>query len=267
MSVAELVAPHIPSLRRFSRAMHGTQSIGDRHVADCLRAMVEEPPGYDYGEEAPVALFRHYLSRTTAQCRSDEGGGRTAERAGTRLSRHARNAFLLTALERFSISQTASILNVDAVAVEAYLAEANTHIESQAGTTVLIIEDEPLIAMDIESMVERFGHEVVGVARTRREAVMLARKMGPGLVLADVQLADGSSGIDAVDDIRTSLDVPAIFLTAFPQRLLTGDGQEPAFLITKPFDPDALAAMLSQVIFFRDLARSGSCTQSAAHVG
>ena len=69
---------------------------------------------------------------------------------------------------------------------------------------MLIIEDEPLIAMDIEQMVESLGHRVVGTARTHTEATALFGKTHPRMVLADIQLADGSSGIDAVNEILQS---------------------------------------------------------------
>ncbi|MGX1100358.1 response regulator [Amorphus sp. MBR-141] len=255
-SVAELIAPHLPSLRRFSRAVHGSRSAGDERVADCLRFLIERPSAYDPSGNALISLFRLYV---TVSSRIERDGqtpcAATHDRTIGGMSTDARNAFLLTALEQFSIPQTASILDVEIDDVELFLAEAGQQIARQIGTTVLIIEDEPLIAMDIEGMVERFGHEVVGVARTRREAVMLARKTRPGLILADIQLADGSSGIDAITDLRASIDVLTIFVTAFPQRLLTGAGHEPTFLITKPYAPDALRAMLSQALFFRDAKR------------
>ena len=69
-------------------------------------------------------------------------------------------------------------------------------------------------------------------------------------MLADIQLADGSSGIDAVKDILEQISVPVIFITAFPERLLTGERPEPTFLITKPFQPNAIRAAISQALFF-----------------
>ena len=129
-------------------------------------------------------------------------------------------------------------------------------------TDVLIIEDEPLIAMDIEDIVSRLGHRIIGVARTRKEAGELAKRSTPGIILADIQLADGSSGIDAVNDLLGSFEVPVIFITAYPERLLTGDRPEPAFLITKPFAPDMVKAMVSQALFFD--TRSTSARRVAA---
>ena len=100
---------------------------------------------------------------------------------------------------------------------------------------VLILEDEALIALDLESSVEKLGHRVIGVTRTRNQALEIAQRERSGLVLADIQLADGSSGLDAVNDILNSFEVPVIFIRAYPERSLTGERPEPAFLVSKPY--------------------------------
>ena len=141
-------------------------------------------------------------------------------------------------------------MNTSEEATSDLLSEAEADIEKELRTNVLIIEDEPIIAADIESLVEDLGHTVDNIAATQTQAVKAASKIKPGLVLADVQLADGSSGIDAVDDILKAYDVPVIFITAFPERLLTGDKPEPAYLISKPFKPDNVKAAISQALFF-----------------
>ena len=127
-------------------------------------------------------------------------------------------------------------------------------IDRQIATRVLIIEDEPLISMDLAEIVESLGHGVTTIARTAAQAVSAAAAEAPGLVLADIQLADGSSGLDAVRDILAMFEVPVIFITSFPERLLTGKRPEPTFLITKPYDPDAVKATISQALFFRTTA-------------
>ena len=74
------------------------------------------------------------------------------------------------------------------------LEEAHQDIAAQIATDVVVIEDEPLIALDLQELLKGLGHRVVGVARTEREAIAAVAKTRPGLVLADIQLADGSSG-------------------------------------------------------------------------
>jgi CheY-like chemotaxis protein len=130
-------------------------------------------------------------------------------------------------------------------------------VASQTRGRILIIEDEPIIAMDIEGIVTGLGHTVTSIANTRTSAVAAATAERPDLVLADIQLADGSSGIDAVRDILGSMTVPVIFITAYPERLLTGERPEPAFLIAKPFKDEQVAAAIGQALFFGATATPG----------
>jgi CheY-like chemotaxis protein len=161
-----------------------------------------------------------------------------------------RQAFLLCAVEGFSPEEAATILNVDAAKLDELIDTAGREIAAQVATDVLIIEDEPMIAMDLESIVQGLGHRVTSVARTHSEALKAVNQHKPGLVLADIQLADGSSGLDAVNEMLGSLAAPVIFITAYPDRLLTGERPEPAFLITKPYQPDTVKAIVSQALFF-----------------
>ncbi len=154
------------------------------------------------------------------------------------------------AVEEFTAPEIAYILGKSEAEVAALVDQAGREIAQQVSTDVLIIEDEPLIAMDIESLVQSLGHSVNGVARTHAEAIAAVKKKQPGLVLADIQLADGSSGLDAVNEMLDSFSVPVVFITAYPERLLTGERPEPAFLITKPFQPETVKAVISQALFF-----------------
>ena len=139
---------------------------------------------------------------------------------------------------------------------------ASREIADQLASRVLIIEDEPLIALDVEGLVTDIGHEVVGVAATHKEALKLARDKRPELILADIQLADGSSRTDAANEILLELNEPVIFITAYPERLLSGDKPEPAFLVTKPFRHEMVKAVISQALFFD--VKAGSKQHGAA---
>jgi CheY-like chemotaxis protein len=174
-----------------------------------------------------------------------------------------RQAFLLVALEGFSEEQAAQILECDLPTLRKLVEESGRELAAEIATDVLIIEDETFIAMDIEALVENLGHRVIGVARTHAEAVKLARMTRPGLILADIQLADGSSGLDAVNELLRTFEVPVIFITAYPERFLTGERPEPAFLISKPFQPAMVSAIASQALFFERNARRGPQRASA----
>ena len=149
----------------------------------------------------------------------------------------------------------ARVLDIDVMQLRALVEESGRELAAEIATDVLIIEDETFIAMDLETLVEGLGHHVLGVARTHSEAVAIAKKKKPGLILADIQLADGSSGLDAVNELLKTFEVPVIFITAYPERFLTGERPEPAFLIAKPFQPTAVSAVISQALFFERNAR------------
>ncbi|MDF2495211.1 response regulator [Sphingomonas sp.] len=258
MSLGQQLAPHLPFLRRYGRALTGSQSHGDKYVRATLEAIVAAPEEFPRHVDPRLGLYRTFQaiwgSTNNDDHLSDPGDVDDQEAvARARLARMtplSRQALLLTAMEGFTVEDTAYLIDVSPSEVEALVADALSEIENQTRARVLIIEDEPIIAMDIETIVRDLGHEVTGVAVTRDEAVALAMDDRPGLVLADIQLADDSSGIDAVKDILSEFQVPVIFITAFPERLLTGERPEPTFLITKPFQRSTVKAAISQALFF-----------------
>ena len=257
MSISELIAPQLPYLRRFARVLSGSQTSGDAYVVAMLEAIAAEPKMFPAELEPRVATYRTFLkvwnsvrlNHQTVESGTSERLA-AADRKLEAITPRARQAFLLMAVEEFSTADTALVLETDEAGVKALVDQAASEIAQQVATNVLIIEDEPLIAMDIESLVQSLGHSVEAVARTRTEALNAVEKKKPGLVLADIQLADGSSGLDAVNEMLVSFSVPVVFITAYPERLLTGERPEPAFLITKPFQPETVKAVISQALFF-----------------
>jgi CheY-like chemotaxis protein len=179
-----------------------------------------------------------------------------AQRNLAALTPVGRQAFLLVALEEFSLDDAALVLEMRPADVDALVQEANQDLATQMATDVVIIEDEPLIALDLQALVQELGHRVVRIARTEMEAINAVMQTRPGLVLADIRLADGSSGLDAVNEILRSFSVPIIFITAFPELLLTGTKPEPTFLIRKPFNVRTVKAVISQALFFDVRVRS-----------
>jgi len=264
MSLSATIAPHLPFLRRFSRAVSGSQQSGDALVAAMLEALIADIDMFPKASSERIALYKIFAKLfTSVSIRVPQAVPAAAweQRAAANLTAIAprpRQAFLLVAVEGFSDEEAAEILDADEKEFAELISQASNEISRQVATDVLIIEDEPLIAMDIEEMVESLGHRVVGTARTHAEATTLFNRTRPKMVLADIQLADGSSGIDAVNEILTSTSVPVIFITAFPERLLTGERPEPAFLVTKPFNPDMVKALISQALFFDRQAKAAA---------
>jgi DNA-directed RNA polymerase specialized sigma24 family protein len=262
-SLADLVAPHLPYLRRFARALTGTQDRGDSYAVATLEALVADQSIFRRNMPPRAALYRAFLkvwSTMPVNREAEPFDGANigvADRRIETLTPLARQAFVLSAVEQFTTGEIAAMLDLTEADVRSLVDKAGREIAEQIAARVLIIEDEPLIALDLETIVGEIGHEVVGSATTRREAVEMASEFRPELVLADVQLADGSSGIDAVNDILKDINVPVIFITAYPERLLTGERAEPAFLITKPFRPEMVKAVISQALFFDVKAGNG----------
>jgi CheY-like chemotaxis protein/DNA-directed RNA polymerase specialized sigma24 family protein len=252
--LALAVGRYLPFLRRYARALCGDQVAGDRLVRASLERLLADGQAID-PDGVRVALYR-VLSRTWSKAAqpADDDAGQTIENGAivaqsvARLSGPRRQVLLLATLEGFATSQIAVIMGRDEAEVRHELAAGKQELREQPATRILIIEDEPVIALDISHTVEASGHTVTGIATTHRQAVELAQAQPPGLVLADIHLGDDSSGVDAVAEIMEHYRVPVIFITAFPDRLLTGERPEPTFLITKPFDPEILGVAISQAL-------------------
>jgi DNA-directed RNA polymerase specialized sigma24 family protein len=248
-----------PYLRRYARALTGSQDRGDRLVQDAMEALLRGGIGLDPGAPLRTALYRALIetwrvNRGKPVANGDDGLG--ADQHLQHMSPDCRAALLLVAMEGFSVVETGTILSIGPDEVNRRLAEADSELQQELATDVLIIEDEPIIALDLTRLVRELGHKVVGAAATRKEAVALAQTKRPGLVLADIRLADGSSGMDAAADILSSFDIPVIFITAFPEHLLTGEGPEPAFVVTKPFREETVKALIGQALFFHSPTQS-----------
>lgn len=251
------IGVELPFLRRYARALTGSQSSGDRFAVATLEAILHSPEVMEENLPVKLALFKTFnsiwnSSGALIDDQSDMSPRETrAQEHLARLTPNTREALLLHSIERFSVDQIAQIMQLSEPEVVELLDVARREMTQSIQGNVMIIEDEAIIAMDISAIVKQMGHDVTGIARTRDAAIDLARKQPPDLILADIQLADKSSGIDAVNQILAELgDRPVVFITAFPERLLTGDRPEPAFLITKPYTEDQVQSALSQAMFF-----------------
>lgn len=252
MPLGTEIASHLPFLRRYARALTGDQQAGDGLVRRLLEMALADPELRAALGGGRLPLYRAFSDLFGAQDAPSSATSRMpADLRLGRIAPLARQALLLTTVEDFNITQAAHILDLSVEETADLARGAVADIARDSATSVLVIEDEPLIAMQLETLVSSLGHSIFGTAATRAQAQKLMAKGVPGLVLADIQLADGSSGLDAVADLLAVADVPVIFITAFPERLLTGDGPEPTWLITKPFREDSVQAAMAQALFFR----------------
>jgi CheY-like chemotaxis protein len=253
------VTQYLPFLRRYARALTGSQASGDAYVAATLEALIADRAVIEDARGTRVALYRLFTRIWNSVPVNGAATSPEAELPGEQRLAHMtplpRQAFLLVALEGFSEPDAARVLDIDVTKLRALVEESGRELAAEIATDVLIIEDDTFIAMELETLVEGLGHHVLGVARTHAEALALSKGKRPGLILADIQLADGSSGLEAVNELLTSFQTPVIFITAYPERFLTGERPEPAFLIAKPFQPATVSAVASQALFFGRAAR------------
>ncbi len=250
-----IVAELLPYLRRHARALSGNQTTGDRYAAATLQALLHDRSVFAEGHAHKVALFKafHAIWSSSGALTegSDSGISARAQRHLAKLAPNTREVLLLRTIEEFSADDVAAIIGADRAEVNDLFRIALRDMEDSMAGRVLVIEDEAIIALDLQSIVADMGHRITGVAPTHRAAIRLFARERPDLILSDIQLADGSSGIDAVNEIlRDAGEVPVIFITAFPERLLTGDRPEPAFVITKPYSEEQVRSAVSQAMFF-----------------
>lgn len=256
MSLSQKLASELPFLRRYARAISGSQEKGDSMVRATLESALADDQLRQSLEGGRVALYRAFHTTLDGQeltvASSEIANAKEASALGKLegIADKKRLALLLTTVEEFTPREAGDILEIDTVEVEALVQQAIAQIEAEQKTRALIIEDEPMILMQLEDLVASLGHEVCGTATTHSEAIESVEENQPGLVLADIQLADGSSGLDAVEEILASSKVPVVFITAYPERLLTGDRLEPTYLVTKPFREQTVRAAISQALFF-----------------
>jgi CheY-like chemotaxis protein/DNA-directed RNA polymerase specialized sigma24 family protein len=256
MVTGDAVAKSIPQLRRMARLLAGARESGDAVVAATLETLADGA-AEEIGADPRIALYRMFcrfwngpLGQQVRGLATPMPSDLALQQRLVALTPRSRLAFMLLAVEGFTLEAAAEVLEQPLSEAAALVEAARSEVASQLATDILIIEDEPLIAIDLERLMLELGHRVTGIARTHREAVASARAQRPGLILADIRLADGSNGIDAANEILTWHRVPVVFVTAYPELLLTGQGPEPTFLMSKPFNVDDVRVVVSQALFF-----------------
>lgn len=252
---AAQVARFLPYVRRYARALTGNQASGDAYAAATLEAILQDRSILEGDLSPRVALFRAFNviwnSSGSPVEESQAGLERAAQWHLARLTPRSREALLLHTVEEFSIDEISQVLDVPADEASSLVQIARSQVEDSVAGKVMVIEDEAIIAMDIKSIVTSMGHRVTGIGRTHNDAVRIGLAENPDLILADIHLADDSSGIEAVNELLETVGpVPVVFITAYPEKLLTGNRPEPAFVIAKPYTEDQVRSAVSQAMFF-----------------
>lgn len=244
--LSNLIESELPFLRRYARAVVGSQEVGDQLVSAMMELHLL--PQVAAGD---TDFNRTRLYRSLDQVLAEPREASPSDDILVKMGALERRALLLASVEAFAVDDIAVILGISEPEVEMALSDAEASLMQALATSIFIIEDEAMIAAHLSEIVMSLGHTAVAVATTRADAVEMARQQEFGLILADIRLADGSSGIDAVNEIRKTWNGPVIFITAYPESLLTGAGQEPVFLIPKPFRAELVKAVVSQALIGR----------------
>lgn len=112
---------------------------------------------------------------------------------------------------------------------------------------ILIVEDERIIARDIQNRLKKFGYKVTGVASSGEEAIYKASQVCPDLVLMDIRLEGDMDGVEAAKQIHTRFKVPIVYLTAYPNKLERAEVPEAGYLV-KPFKVKELYTTIETVL-------------------
>lgn len=249
------IEKHLPLLRRYARAMSGNRDIGDRIAEQALVTFLQTQETLSDDMDLKVVLFRALQDvRGALKYRLETDADHALARANRHLARltpGSRDAYLLSAFEKFSHEEIGVIMRLPAEDIDGLIAVAREDLASLVSGRVLVIEDELAVADELSQIVTGMGHTVIGTAPTGEDALEIAEAEEPDLILSDIQLANGGSGIRTVGKILRFYPLtPVVYITGFPERLLTGKGPEPAFLVTKPYTREQVRSAVSQAMFF-----------------
>jgi CheY-like chemotaxis protein len=123
-------------------------------------------------------------------------------------------------------------------------------VKDMATARILIVEDERLVAMDLQRRLTRLGHTVVSLAASGMEAIQKALALHPDVVLMDIRLQGDMDGVEAAQQIHTSAAIPVIFMTAYVDadtRQRVG-AASPWGCLYKPFSPHQVQSALEHVL-------------------
>jgi two-component system cell cycle sensor histidine kinase/response regulator CckA len=144
----------------------------------------------------------------------------------------------------------------------------STEEDFVAQATILVVEDESIVAMDLQQRLGGMGYSVPAVASSREEALRKAAEVKPDLVLMDIRLKGYADGIEIAAQLRKLLDVPHVYLTAYsdPATLSRAKVTEPFGYIVKPFDDETLRRTVEMALYRqqkeRQMKQSEACLKS-----
>jgi len=148
----------------------------------------------------------------------------------------------------FSVEEAAALLKIEPTAAADRLDQGRRLAEELPKMSVLILEDHGLIAQDLSDIASDLGLTVIGIAENAAAAEKLVERNWPDIVISDQMLSDGDTGLEVLAGLRAKGRFYAIYVTAYPEEVLTGLDDEPAVVVSKPFEPEAIRAAIGHTL-------------------
>ncbi len=235
-----LALAELRNLRRYAFCLLGNRFLSDMAVETALNGLVSEVIAVSGRAVSRLDLYR----RVNETARMSLKRGKVTASVGSglhsrllRLTEEQRQVAALHAVIGFPYGDIASIMDKSESHVRRSYALSLLALR-QEPLSVLIIEDEALIARELQVIVTNLGLVVAGMARNRAEALRIAGKSKPQLILADYKLKN-DTGVDVVKAIRENIDANVIYVTAHPEAV-AATGERRDLIIAKPFNPHTL---------------------------
>jgi CheY-like chemotaxis protein len=236
------------ALRRFARAIAGEQGIGDSQVLALLGALVQRPEDLPQGLPLDEAMYRALVLKQVARDRNlrQERFGVSSKKITCPLLHQ--QVLLLQYEVGFANEKVAKILGINEGEIALLTEQAwKTMTELFPSLNILIVDDEEDVANVIARMLKYYGH-VVRCAFTVDDLVAIKRSFAPDVVICDGTLGLGMGA--ACHAIVLSIEVPVVVVTGYALSQLSGETNEPAFLLRKPCRREELMVMVNQAMLF-----------------
>lgn len=242
---------HLPYLRRYARALTGATHLGDDLVTRGVEAAVMAPTrfGIPGPKRAPLYALLNLLFDADGEGRP-MASPHPIEQVLARLPEPERRLYLLTALEELPLAEAAAVEQMVVEDAAERLCRVRERLRCDLTARVMVVEENPILALDLGSVVTEMGHVVCGTAATESEAMVLADTEQPTLALLDVRLADGGSGIEVARKLHEKMSaLRVIFVTGNDGEIERLNQTPLGPVVRKPFSAEAVRAAITRIVF------------------
>lgn len=241
---------HTATVRQFARAIFADRLIGDELTRLALAKVNIDPNSSTDSLTDLLHAFLHTWRMASSGKRTEESlfSDEALFAALPEPPGDDRLMLLLVDVLSFTPETAAKIIAMNDRDPHKALELGRQLISLPRNAQAMIIEDEPLIAADLREILTSMGIEVCGEANTADKAVAMSRRQKPNIILADYNLIGMKTGADAVMEIQDKHDCPIVFITGYPEQVLTGEDVEPDFVISKPYRIESVKAAVAHCL-------------------